>query len=193
MPSITREERHGIGALERLQTLSRLNDPISSDRLLLEPLVEAHAAELFERLQDARIYEFTDQIPPATPEELRAKYRQRESRFSPDRRTIWLNWAIKLKGDAIYIGFVQATLGGNGIANIGYVIFPDMWGNGYGTEAVKAIIDGLATQGITRFCADVNRHNLRSLKLLQRVGFTEQAPGDEEDWHFALLLAPPSN
>jgi RimJ/RimL family protein N-acetyltransferase len=170
-----------------------MNDPISSDRLLLEPLVEAHATELFDRLQDARIYEFTDQIPPTTLEELRATYRQRESRFSPDRQSMWLNWVIKLKEDSVYIGFVQATLGGNGIADIGYVVFPDMWGNGYGTEAVKTMIEGLTTHGMTRFCADVHARNLPSIKLLQRLGFTEQPSGDEEDRHFALLWARPSN
>src|SRR5579872_4594279 len=61
-----------------------MNGQIDTQRLILEPLVERHADVLFEGLSDARLYEFTDDKPPANLSTLRARFHRLESRHSPD-------------------------------------------------------------------------------------------------------------
>ena len=61
----------------------------------LEPLVAAHAAQMFEVLSDPAIYEFENE-PPRSPELLAQRYERLESRRSTDGAEQWLNWVIRL-------------------------------------------------------------------------------------------------
>ena len=59
------------------------------------------------------------------------------------------------------------------VANIAYVLFPSDWGQGYASEAVTEMLDFLAfAKGVTSFIADVDSRNVRSVRLLERLGFT---------------------
>lgn len=147
---------------------------IETDRLLLEPLQGRHADVLFSGLADARLYEFIEDTPPFSIEELRKRYERLELRTSPDGSESWLNWAIYSVADAKYIGYVQATLYGTATANLGYVVFFADWGKGHGTDAVRAVADYLkADCGTTRFVATVDERNERSRRLLKQLGFLE--------------------
>ena len=61
-------------------------------------------------------------------------------------------------------------------AEIGYTISPDYQGQGYGTEAVSAVISYLFT-GLRkhRIIASVDPRNTRSVKLLDRLGMRREA------------------
>jgi RimJ/RimL family protein N-acetyltransferase len=53
-----------------------------------------------------------------------------------------------------------------------YVIFYDSWGNGYGKEAVGAMLQKLnTTYSVSNFRALVNSRNHRSRALIQSLGF----------------------
>jgi RimJ/RimL family protein N-acetyltransferase len=145
---------------------------IESERLVLEPLEERHAEVLFAGLCDTRIYQFIDDAPPPSINELRRRYGRLELRRSPDGSQAWLNWAIYSSADAKYVGYVQATIYDTGVANLGYVLFVEDWGKGYGTEAVRAVIDYLIDVYQTqRFTATVDKRNDRSRRLLEKLGF----------------------
>lgn len=56
---------------------------------------------------------------------------------------------------------------------IGYIFHPDVWGQGYATEALRPITDrALAIHGLTMIEAEVDARNRPSLRLLARVGFS---------------------
>lgn len=144
---------------------------IHTDRLTLEPQVAAHAQEMFLVLSDPAIYQHEGE-PPASVEWLRERFRKLESRCSPDGRELWLNWVIRRRS-AQLIGFVQATVIPNTSAAIAYVLSSRYWGQGFATEAVRAMIRELVLRyQVTGLSATLKKTNRRSLSLLERIGFT---------------------
>ncbi len=149
---------------------------IKTATLTLEPQVAAHADELFILLSDPAIYEYEDE-PPVSVEWLRERFRKLETRQSADGTEQWLNWVIRLP-TAVAIGYVQATIAADGTATIGYVLAKAYWGRGLATQAVAAMLDELmGYYQVLCFFASLKRANYRSLRLLERLGFTP-APAD---------------
>ena len=138
-------------------------------RLSLEPLTAAHADELFVQLSDPQAQLYIDNVLPPTVAELRERYRRLESRRSPDGSEEWLNWAVILNGRAI--GFVQATVRARGRITLAYGVGRGYWSQGYGTEAVRTMVDFLdAHSPGALFEATVDERNVASLRLLERIG-----------------------
>jgi len=151
---------------------------IETAALRLEPQLTRHADEMFGVLSDPAIYEYENQAP-ASLDALRRRYAALESRRSPDGAEQWLNWVIRLPhGEAI--GYVQATVFPGGRAAIAYELGSAWWGRGLARRAVEAMVDELVAQhGVQRLSAVLKRANLRSRRLLERLGF-ELASQDEQ-------------
>ena len=146
-----------------------------TDKLTLEPQLAAHAEELFLILGDPALYAYENEPPPSL-EWLRARLLRLESRTSPAGDEQWLNWVIRLSTSEP-IGYVQATLHAAGPATIAYVFSSKSWGRGLAREAVQAMLSELtAHYGVGRFCAVLKRENFRSLRLLERLGFSLASP-----------------
>ena len=79
---------------------------LTTSHCILEPLVAAHATEMFSVLGDPAIYEF-ENSPPISEEWLTERYQLLESRSSGDGTEQWLNWVIRLSGGKL-AGCVQA-------------------------------------------------------------------------------------
>ena len=146
---------------------------LATGELVLEPLVAGHAEAMFEVLGDPALYRYLDHSPPPTVEHLREVYAGVEKRLSPDGSQVWLNWVVRRRGEPP-LGYVQATVTPNHTAWIGYVFSVQHWGRGHATQAVRAMLEHLASDcGIRRFLASVEAENLRSVRLLERLGFRE--------------------
>ena len=160
----------------------RLNN-LETSRLLLEPLVKAHARHLFVVLSDPLIYRFITQDPPRSLPELGARYQQLESRTSPAGDELWLNWALHLKLEAQYIGTVQATVRSNHSSLIAYELSPQYWGQGYGTECCSRVIEILfADYNVTEIMAEVDTRNAASCRLLERLAFQKVMTRERADF-----------
>jgi RimJ/RimL family protein N-acetyltransferase len=150
-----------------------LNGPIRTQRLLLEPLVAAHADILFDSLCDERIYRWIESGGPKDLSQLRSKWQRSEARLSPDGDEAWLNWAIRLEKEGPYIGKLDAELDSPiNVTNVGFVLFPKYWGYGYATEALLGVTTVLVAHGITRMRATVSTPNMASARVLEKAGFT---------------------
>jgi [ribosomal protein S5]-alanine N-acetyltransferase len=161
--------------------------------LALEPQVAAHADAMFLVLGDPAIYEYENE-PPSSLEWLRARFARLESRRAPGGDEQWLNWVIRLPASEL-VGYVQATIHPGGRAAIAYVLASRHWGRGLATQAVQAMIRELGDRhGVVELSAVLKRRNVRSLRLLERLGFahadpaTRDAAGAEED---ELLMVRP--
>lgn len=148
-----------------------MNSP-TGPRIELEPLVGAHAAELFPVLSEVAIYEYLDDQPPTSLATLEERYRRLESRCSADGSQRWLNWAIRRSKDGQCVGYVQATIHPDATANVAYVLGPPFWGLGLAHEASTLMLASLFAEfGVTSAFATVDRRNHRSSALLDRLGF----------------------
>jgi RimJ/RimL family protein N-acetyltransferase len=154
-----------------------LNPPLATPRVRLEPLVPAHADALFAALADPAIYRHLDHGPPASANELRARYARLEARRSPDGTEAWLNWALVPADATTPVGYVQATVRADGSALFAYVLAPAAGGRGLATEAVASMLEHLETTLDVRLAlATVDATNARSIALLERLGFAPAAP-----------------
>lgn len=140
--------------------------------LHLEALVPAHADEMFDVLADPAIYEFIEDDTPASPEALRKRYTVLATRRSPDRTQLWLNWIVRDASGHV-LGYVQATLMTPGTAWVAYAFASRHWGRGVARQAVRQMIRLLMTEHeVVRLLAAVDQRNARSLRLLERLGFS---------------------
>lgn len=133
---------------------------------------------MFVVLSDPAIYEY-EGVPPPSVDRLADGFRRKESRRSPDGRQTWLNWVVRLPGGGELAGYVQATVYETGAAYIGYEFASKHWRQGIGSAAVRCMLEELAqTYSVHTFVAVLKTANLRSMRLLQRLGFE---PGTHAD------------
>ena len=150
---------------------------IDTGNLILEPQIAEHANEMFVVLSDPAIYEYENQPPPSL-EWLRSRFTKLETRRSADGREQWLNWVIRLPSSEL-IGYVQATVHGDGHASIAYELSSTFWGRGLAFQAVGAMIAELVRfYSVRRVVAVLKRDNVRSKRLLERLGFASASPED---------------
>lgn len=155
---------------------------IERERFTLEPQMESHAEEMFAVLSDPAIYAYENEPPPSV-EWLRVRFAKLESRQSPDGQQQWLNWVIRLPTKAL-IGFVQATVQPNGGALIAYVLMSAYWDRGLASQAVQAMICELVERyQIHKFSAVFKRENHRSMRLLERLGFSHASSEENAELH----------
>jgi ribosomal-protein-alanine N-acetyltransferase len=68
---------------------------------------------------------------------------------------------------------------------LGYVLSPKYWGQGFATELSRALIFyGFADKGLTEICACTHRENIASQKVLLKAGFIRDG---SVFWHNADL------
>jgi RimJ/RimL family protein N-acetyltransferase len=129
-----------------------LDEGWRTERLDLEPLTVAHAAELAPLLDDTRLHEFTGGAP-ASAAALADRYARLAVRRSPGGDQLWGNWVLRLRGTGSVVGTVQATLpvGGPaaGPAEVAWVVAHAAQGRGYAKEAARSLVGRLHEAGWT--------------------------------------------
>jgi ribosomal-protein-alanine N-acetyltransferase len=141
--------------------MSLLNAAIGSQRLLLEPMTPAHAELLFGALSDPRIYEWISSSPPPSVEGLRERWAGASG----------LNWALRRRSDGAFVGKFDVELAGEVATNVGYLIFPAYWQQGYASEALRALVSHLAGHQVRELHACVTAGNTASERVLLNAGF----------------------
>lgn len=143
-----------------------------TERLRLEPLSAAHAAELGPLLDDAALHEFTGGVPLSTAA-LTDRYARLASRRSPAGDQRWGNWVIRVRGTGAAAGTVQATLpaGGPaaGPAEIAWVLARPAQGHGYAKEAARSLAERLLADG-WRVTAYIHPGHLASQHVAHAAG-----------------------
>jgi len=157
-----------------------------TERLVLEPLTEAHAAELAPLLDDPALHEFIGGAP-LSPAALAARYARLQPRRSPDGAQAWGNWVLRARESGLAIGTVQATLptGGPdaGPAEVAWVVARAAQGHGYATEAAVSLVRRLQEAGWI-VVAHVHPDHTASQRVARASGLspTEHAVAGEVRW-----------
>jgi RimJ/RimL family protein N-acetyltransferase len=81
------------------------------------------------------------------------------------------------------------------LPEVGFLLAPDVWGQGFGREAMSAVIDHIfAAHAVPALHADVDPNNAASLALLVRLGFRETGRAERtfkigEAWYDSVYLS----
>jgi ribosomal-protein-alanine N-acetyltransferase len=110
-------------------------------------------------------------FPPRTEEDSRA-YIARALAVQDEQSRQTYELAVTLRNDGRLIGACDLTGEDDGIADVGYSLARDLWGQGYATEIVHALVTaGFGALGLRRIVATVAPENLASARVLEKAGF----------------------
>jgi RimJ/RimL family protein N-acetyltransferase len=96
----------------------------------------------------------------------------------------WGSWAVELIGGAPFIGFVGLSeprfeAAFTPAVEVGWRLARDHWGKGYATEAARAAVTfGFADLGLEEIVSFAPTNNLRSRRVMERIGMTHDAADD---------------
>jgi RimJ/RimL family protein N-acetyltransferase len=146
--------------------------PLSTARLLVRALRASDAPVIHAYRNDPETARYQDW---SLPFPMAAAERLVEEQAGVDRPLdgAWIQLAVEHAGELV--GDLAVGLDRTGsTATVGYTLRPDRWGQGLGSEAVGALVDALFMRGTQRVVATIDPLNLRSARLLERLGFTYQ-------------------
>jgi RimJ/RimL family protein N-acetyltransferase len=140
---------------------------LTTPRLTLRPPQDADAPALLRHLSNLNVSRWTGRIPhPYGPEDAAAFLVHCRNR--PEGALILL---VELAGEVI---------GGIGIekGELGYWLAEPHWGQGYGSEAARAVADHAFDElGRDHMAASYCIGNAASRRILEGLGFVETGPG----------------
>ncbi len=159
----------------------KLNMPtIKTERLVLRKMTPLDAKDMYEYSSKSEVTKYLSWTEHESEEYTRQYLKFLKSKY---KKGEYLDWGITLKSTGKLIGtcgFTSIDLS-NSKGEIGYVLNPEYSGNGYATEAVKAVLEyAFFTLKLNRMEARVMEGNLPSVKLLEKIGMTFEGRGEEE-------------
>ncbi len=146
---------------------------LETERLRLRPPVPADAGRIRALAGDRRIADTTLSIPHPYPEGLAEEWIAGRRRAWRDSGALAL--VVAPRDAAGLVGVVSldtASGDGDGEAELGYWIGVEYWGQGYGAEAARAIVDyGVGSLGLRRINARCVSRNRASARIIEGLGF----------------------
>ncbi|GKQ37663.1 hypothetical protein ALMP_42000 [Streptomyces sp. A012304] len=124
---------------------------------------------------------------PGTPEAVRARY-ERLVAGSPDPSVSWCNWVLRLREDARLVGTVQATVTGDSVAEIAWVVGTPWQGRGLASEAAAGLVARLRERGVGTVVAHIHPGHGASAAVAAAAGLspTEEEQDGETRWQLRL-------
>lgn len=153
-----------------LKTLFTPFPVLTTPRLLLRALHPADLNDLFEYASDAEIDRFTPWEHYASLQEAQADLDRYLKQYETSGFGVW---GIEHQADQKLIGITNFGMVQREDlrAEMGYTIARQYWGQGYATEAVRAVIQfGFERMGLVRIEAVVLPENLASSKVIRKAG-----------------------
>lgn len=82
-----------------------------------------------------------------------------------------------------YCGLILHSYGQEGEPEIAYEFLREHWGQGFATEAARAVIAWAESAGLTRLWATVREWNTPSRAVMRKLGFIETARVQRDAQH----------
>lgn len=140
---------------------------IGTERLILRPLVPDDAEAVFAWTGDERVTKYMNYSTYSSAEQVREWL-----------ETVSSIWGFVRKSDGLLIGSGDIHLSkspdeaADGFWEFGYCFRFDCWGQGYCTEATKAMIKYAYEQGARKFTAQHAVQNPASGRVMEKCGLT---------------------
>lgn len=99
-------------------------------------------------------------------------------------------WATVHKPTGRFIGrcgLLPWTIDGVAEVEVAYLIDPDFWGRGLGTEAAQGVLDyAVNTLGLSRLVCLIEAGNVASIRVAEKIGMRFEREGRDEMGPFLL-------
>jgi ribosomal-protein-alanine N-acetyltransferase len=149
--------------------------PIVTERLVLRRYTRADIPDVLAFASQPSVARVTARHIPATEEGVR-KYIDLQNSYRPFEKDKVFELAVERKVDGKMIGLVGLIRRDLGQGEMGWALGAEYRGQGYGTEAAKALMDyGFRWLGLNRVHADTGIDNLASQRLMERLGMRREA------------------
>ena len=144
---------------------------LQTSRLLLREFVSADALAVHAYASDERVTQYTD-WGPNTAEETDEFFREAFTLVSAVPRDSYL-FAVTLNQSPVIgcarLGIVSRV---DRVADLGYVLNAEYWGQGIATEATRRLLTfGFDDLGLHRIFATCHPENIGSARVLEKAGF----------------------
>ena len=144
---------------------------IETNRLILREWEQADLNDLYKILSDPETMSFWPE--PFSREGVQSwidHSKQSFKEFGFGRMAILLKDSKKIIGDC---GFKRATIDGKEENDLGYIVYKDYWGQGFGSEATLAALKfGIQELGLRRIVANMEVTHLASRAIAEKMGLT---------------------
>ncbi|HEY6363091.1 MAG TPA: GNAT family N-acetyltransferase [Vicinamibacterales bacterium] len=139
-------------------------------RLILDRLTPDDGNGLFEVRGDPEVMAFWDWPHDASPSVTAAVVEQMLREMASGQACYW---TVRLRSDGTFVGLCDLGEMQANQADIGYMLGRRFWGMGLAQEAVACVLEQARALGLTSVRARIHAGNVRSARLLERVGFKE--------------------
>lgn len=154
--------------------MKNVENIITTNRLILTPMEESDIEFIFMLEKRIESYQYDSDNEPTSEEVIkRCKWFIERAKSLPNEGAI--RWIVRK--DNIMIGEVHFTCNYEKTHEweIGYKFIKEEWGNGFASEAVKAVIKyAFEHFNVNRIVAFLNVENKRSEALVERVGLIKE-------------------
>jgi RimJ/RimL family protein N-acetyltransferase len=145
---------------------------LETERLLLREFVAEDAAAFYRLNSNPLVVRYTGDPGVKSVEEAREGLLARP--IADYLKYGFGRWACVFKNNGEIIGFAGLKyLDDLKEVDLGYRFLPEYWGIGLATEASRAVLaDGFGRLGLTRIIGLVEPANVRSVRVLEKLGMT---------------------
>jgi len=144
---------------------------LETERLLLREITHTDLDAVYEYTKNPEIFKYMP-FGPSTYESAKNRIERLIEKQNQDPRTDF-DIAVTIKSSKKLIGGCRLNKVLEIEGHVGYILSRDHWGNGYATEAAKALTDyGFNVLNLHRIYATVHPDNGASIRVLEKVGMT---------------------
>jgi ribosomal-protein-alanine N-acetyltransferase len=169
---------------------------LETERLRLQPFASADAALLFPLMDDPEVMAYWDVPEIDDPDLITAIVEDQVAAMDAGRA---IHWGIRTLASDGFVGCCSVTDidGWHKRGEVGFLLGREAWGQGYGLEAIGAVVGYAGASGLRKLAARTHLGNRRSELLLEKLGFKREGllrghivrDGQRRDCHlFGLLL-----
>lgn len=146
---------------------------LESERLRLEPLKVEDAEAIFPVLGDPEVIAYWDAPEPDDPDVVAGVIRSQVENMQAGRA---MHWAIRTLADGSFVGCFDLTEidRRHRRAEVGFMLSPDAWGQGFAPEAMRTVVAFAAGSGLRKLAGRTNLGHRRSESVLEKLGFEEE-------------------
>ena len=142
---------------------------LETERLYLRKVRETDAQTIFDNWANSeKVTRFLEWFPHKSIEVTKAFLSYIVPQYEQDN---CFRWVIQRKSDNALMGMIDVVKYKDGFPVIGYCSGERFWGNGYMTEACKAVINELFYAGYNTILISAVKENIGSNRVIQKCGF----------------------